>query len=59
MLLLNAKEAAKALRISTRLLWDLTRPRGPIPCIRLGSRVLYPVAGLSEFITRAKEGGAK
>jgi hypothetical protein len=49
-LLLSAREAAKALSISARTLWSMTAPRGPIPCLRLNSRVLYPVDGLKKWI---------
>jgi hypothetical protein len=37
-LLLSSSDAARALSISPRMLWALTRPRGPIPVIRLGGR---------------------
>ena len=36
-LALRPHEAAKALGISPRTLWAQTSPRGPIPCIRVGS----------------------
>lgn len=47
---LRPRAAAKALGIGERLLWDLTAPRGPIPCVRLGTCVLYPVLGLQEWL---------
>ncbi|QDT81992.1 Helix-turn-helix domain protein [Gimesia maris] len=52
-LALSAKDAALSLGISERTLWASTQPRGPIPSIKLGGRVLYPVAGLEEWLTRA------
>jgi len=48
-LLLNAREAAKLLNISTRHLWELTS-RGHVPCLRLGRRTLYPFDLLKEWI---------
>ena len=45
-LALRPREAAKALGISERMLWSLTAPRGTIPAVRIGTCVLYPVAGL-------------
>ena len=57
-LTLTVREAAEALSISERLLWSMTAPRGPIPCFKLGRRVLYPVASLEEFIANQK-GGAQ
>jgi hypothetical protein len=58
-LTLDAKEAAAALGIGERLLWSWTAPRGPISCIRLGRRVLYPVADLEAFIAAQKQGGGR
>jgi len=63
-LALRPREAAKALGISTRTLWKLTAPRGPIPCVRIGpgkrQSVLYPVGELQAWLARqatAQEGG--
>src|SRR5262245_2804290 len=54
-LALRPREAAKALGISPRLLWQLTRD-GHVPCVRVGSgkrkSVLYPVADLQAWLTR-------
>jgi predicted DNA-binding transcriptional regulator AlpA len=49
-LLLDARQAAAALSISPRTLWSLTSPRGPIPSIRLGTRVLYSTSALQKWI---------
>lgn len=54
-LALRPKEAARALGIGQRKLWALTQPRGPIPCVRVGVCVLYPVAALEAWLT--KQGG--
>lgn len=54
-LVLRPREAAKALGISPRLLWQLTKD-GRIPCVRVGSgkrrTVLYPLADLQAWLTR-------
>jgi excisionase family DNA binding protein len=62
-LALRPREAAKALGISARHLWQLTKD-GHIPCVRVGSgarkTVLYPVADLQAWLTRqaaAAKGG--
>ncbi len=51
---LSVREAARFLNISPRTLWNLTTPRGPIPCIRLGTgkrpRVLYPLEVLRTWL---------
>jgi hypothetical protein len=49
-LALAAREAAAALSMSERTLWAHTVPRGSIPALRVGSRVLYPVDGLKSWL---------
>src|SRR3972149_4468455 len=49
-LAVNSREAARLLAISPRTLWSLTKPRGPIACIRLGRAVRYSLAALREFL---------
>jgi excisionase family DNA binding protein len=52
---LRPREAAKALGISPRLLWQLTKD-GHIPCVRIGDgkrkTVLYPVADLQAWLSQ-------
>jgi excisionase family DNA binding protein len=54
-LAMRARETAKALGISARHLWQLTKD-GRIPCVRVGSgkrrTVLYPVAELQAWLSR-------
>ena len=54
-LALRPREAAKALGISPRLLWQLTKD-GHVPCVRVGSgkrrTVLYPVAELQAWLSQ-------
>lgn len=62
-LALRPREAARALGIGPRTLWGLTTPRGPIPCVRIGSGViLYPVPALAAWLAneaaKAKGGEA-
>jgi excisionase family DNA binding protein len=57
---MRAREAAKALGISERLLWAWTN-RGLIPHIRLGKAILYPVDSIRAWLQKAAqpaEGGA-
>jgi excisionase family DNA binding protein len=58
-LALRPREAATALGISPRLLWQLTKD-GHVPCVRVGSgkrkTVLYPMAALQAWLTRQAEG---
>jgi excisionase family DNA binding protein len=53
-LALRPRDAAKALGISARLLWQLTHD-GQIPCVRVGSgkrkTVLYPLADLQAWLS--------
>lgn len=43
-------DAANALGIGRRKLFDLTRPRGPIRCVRVGTAILYPVDELRAWL---------
>ena len=58
MLALRPREAAKALSISPRLLWQLTHD-GHIPCVRVGGgkrrTVLYPTAVLQAWLRQQAE----
>lgn len=54
-LALRPREAAKAIGIGQRKLWELTN-RGEIPHARLGRAIVYPVAALNAWLVeRAKE----
>ena len=57
-LLLAAREAAEALSVCEKTLWSLTQPRGDLPCVRIGRRVLYDVADIRKWI-ESKKGGAE
>ena len=53
-LALRPRDAARALGISERLLWDWTRTEG-VPHVRIGNVVLYPVAGLERWLDERSE----
>ena len=55
-LLLSAREAAKSLGICEKTLWNFTVPRGPISCVKIGSRVLYSPRDLQKWIDSQREG---
>ena len=55
-LALRPKEAARALGIGERLLWSMTN-RGEIPIVRIGRRVVYPVAALEAWLAAQAKGG--
>ena len=53
-LLLPPREACYRLGgISQRHLWNLTQPRGPVPCVRLGRRIFYRPTDLTQFLENA------
>lgn len=58
-ILWKGRQAAQACEISERQLWAQTQPRGPIPCVRIGSSVRYSPEALQRFIAQQQEGGAK
>jgi hypothetical protein len=51
---MNAKQAAEYLSIGERLLWSMTAPRGPLPSVRLGKAVRYPVGDLEATLQRMR-----
>jgi excisionase family DNA binding protein len=55
-LALRPREAAKALGISERLLWEWT-DRGIVPCVRMGKAILYPVDSLRDWLKRQAQQG--
>lgn len=48
-LLLTVRQAAEALAISERKLWSLTKC-GKLPHIKIGTKTLYPVETLQQWI---------
>ncbi len=57
--LISSREAAYRLGVSLRHLWSLTAPRGPIPAIKLGRRVLYRPQDLAAFLEQAVQQAAE
>ena len=55
-LAMRPREAAKALGISERLLWEWT-DRGVVPHIRLGKAVLYPVDAVRDWLRQQAQKG--
>ncbi len=56
-LLLRPHEAAEALSISERKLWEMTKA-GEIPAIRIGRNVRYDVNALREWIAKQSGSGS-
>lgn len=48
-LAMRPREAAKALGISERLLWEWTN-QGIVPHVRMGKRIVYPVDSLRNWL---------
>ncbi len=55
--MLTVEQAAKRLGISRGLAYEAAR-RGDIPAVRIGKRLLVPVAALQTFIERTQRGAA-
>jgi len=49
-LLLSARDSAAALSVCEKTLWNVTQPRGDLPAVRIGRRVLYAVSDLAAWI---------
>jgi excisionase family DNA binding protein len=52
------KEAAAALGISPRKLWELTNI-GAVPHVRLGRAIVYPVSLLEKWLAEQAAGGTR
>ena len=57
-LVMSVSEAAEALGISERTLWQNTAPRGGIPVVKVGRRVLYDPQDLRVWLNSQKLAGA-
>lgn len=57
--LLNVRQAAKSLSVSTGTLFNLSAPRGPIPIVKMGARTCYDVRDLEAAIETLKVKRAK
>jgi excisionase family DNA binding protein len=55
-LVFKSAEAAKALGISERKLWELTH-KGIVPHVRFGVSLRYPCAALRDWLTEQVQGG--
>lgn len=49
-LLVTPKEAARRLAVSVKTLTRLTRPSGPVPCVRIGRQVRYAPSDLAAAV---------
>ena len=56
-LLLSTADASKALSICEKSLFNYSIPRGTLPKIKIGSRVMYSPADLQSWIDEQKSGG--
>lgn len=54
--LLTARDAAKALAVCEKTLWNLTE-RGEISAVRIGRSVRYDPADLTRWVERSKSAG--
>jgi hypothetical protein len=53
-MLVSTKEAAARLSICPRTLWSISAPRGNLPVVRIGKKMLYHVADLEREIEARK-----
>ncbi|MBI9018596.1 MAG: helix-turn-helix domain-containing protein [Phycisphaerae bacterium] len=52
--LISIKIAANYLGICERKLWELTMPRGDIPCIEIGRSIRYDMDDLKNWVQEHK-----
>ena len=58
-LALTPRDAARALSMSEKALWNLTQPRGPIPAAKIGRLVRYDIRDLLAFLDAMKAAAVK
>jgi hypothetical protein len=47
---ISAETASRILGVSVRLLYDLSAPRGPIPCFRVGRRIVFNETDVRDYL---------
>src|SRR5690606_29593071 len=52
--MLSVAEAAKRLGVSPRTVYDLAAPAGPIPCHRIGRRIVFSQEDLTEYLQQCR-----
>ncbi len=52
--MLNVAETAAALGVAQRTVYDLAAPGGPIPCHRIGRRILFSREDLAEYLASCR-----
>ncbi|MHB1035091.1 MAG: hypothetical protein ACYC35_19710 [Pirellulales bacterium] len=57
-LLVNEREAGRLCSVCPKTIWNYTYPRGTLRSVRIGSRVLYSVQTLQEWIKAQEAAGA-
>ena len=57
-LALSPRDAARALSMSEKALWNVTQPRGPLPAAKIGRLVRYDVRDLLAFLDAMKAANA-
>lgn len=58
-ILVDTVEAARLLSVSQNTIWNMTVPRGDLPCVRIGRAVRFDVADLRTWIERRKSKARK
>lgn len=56
-ILVGIDDAARLLGVSSRTVWTMTNA-GELPHLRIGRRVLYPLADLHRWVAERTSGGA-
>ena len=56
-MLVSAPRTTRALSVCDKTLWSMTAPRGDLPAVRIGRRVLYDINDIQAWIQRHKTGG--
>jgi predicted DNA-binding transcriptional regulator AlpA len=48
--LMNVREVAEVSGLCEKSIWNVTAPRGDLPCVKMGTRVLYRPEDVAAWI---------
>lgn len=52
--MLSVAQAAQRIGVSPRTIYDLAAPAGPIPCHRIGRRIVFSPEDITEYLEKCR-----
>lgn len=51
---MNVKQVSAMLGVSSGKVYQLAAPHGPIPCTRIGARIIFDLSDVTEYKTKCR-----